>query len=393
MPQTLLRALFAQAAACPLAALAAASAALPPAAPQATCGVRALHAFAPDGVDGTRPGDGLLLGVDGHLFGVTTGGGAHGSGTLFELAPDGTESILHDFAGGAADGAEPTTPPVAGPDGRLYGTTHAGGAHGLGIVYRLETSGALTVLHAFAGADGAHPEAPPLVARDGTLYGTTLQGGVDEQGVLYRITGTGGFELLHGFGSAGDLHHPVGPMVQTDDGRLYGVGMDGGSSGSGGVFVYAPDTSEQRVLVSLRGQQDCSLPMAGLTRLHDGRLSGTGYAGGPLNGGCLFATTSDGDLRVLHSFSGGEDGAQPLSLPLQDTQGRLVFTSSLGAAHGDGALLALDAPDGLASVLHAFGRADVSVPSGNLVQGAGGHLYGTAPYGGAHDAGGVFEAC
>lgn len=392
MPPTLLRALCALAAASPLPALASAPTA-PTAPGQAACTVRALHAFAPDGVDGTQPGDGLFLGRDGHLFGVTTGGGSRGYGTVFELSPDGTETILHDFAAGTGDGADPTTPPIADPAGGLVGTTYLGGAHGQGTVYRLDASGALSLLHSFSGDDGANPDAPLLSARDGALYGTTLQGGSHGRGVLYRITLSGGFELLHAFGAAGDLAHPTGPLVQARDGTIYGAGIDGGGTGSGGLFAYSPRSAEPRVLLSLRAETDCSLPMGGVMQLRDGRLVGTGYAGGPMNAGCVFAAQPDGSLRVLHHFTGGEDGAQPASLPLEDAQGRLLFTSSLGSTHGDGALLALGGGDGNVSVMHAFGPGDVSVPSGNLVQGADGHVYGTAPFGGAHGRGGVFEGC
>ncbi|MDE2480060.1 MAG: hypothetical protein KGM87_14310, partial [Betaproteobacteria bacterium] len=285
-------------------------------------------------------------------------------------------------------------PPLVDATGALlYGTTYRGGAHGQGTVYRLEASGALSLLHSFSGDDGANPDAPLLAARDGALYGTTLQGGSHGRGVLYRITLSGQFELLHAFGAPGDLAHPAGPLAQARDGTIYGAGVDGGGTGSGGLFAYSPRSAQQRVVVSLHAATDCSLPMGGVMQARDGRLVGTGYVGGPMNAGCVFAALPDGSLRVLHHFTGGEDGAQPASLPLEDAQGRLLFTSSLGSAHGDGALLALDTGDGSASVLHAFGPGDVSAPSGNLVQGAQGHVYGTAPFGGTHGQGGVFEAC
>ncbi len=386
MPPSTFRALCALATAGALSALATPTA-------RAVCAVHALHAFAADGVDGTRPGDGLLLGGNGHLIGVTTGGGAFGHGTVFDLSPGGSETILHDFHDGPADGAGPTTPPAIAADGSLYGTTYFGGAHGHGAVYRLQLTGAFSLVHSFSADDGASPDSPLLAARDGALYGTTLRGGSHDQGVLYRITMSGAFELLHAFGAAGDLRHPAGPLVQARDGTIYGAGIDGGSEGAGGVFACSPPGQGSRVLVSLRAQTDCGMPMSGVMQTRDGSLVGTGYVGGPLNAGCVFAVRPKGGLRVLHHFTGGDDGAQPASLPLPAPQGRLLLTSSLGSTHGQGALLALDVGDGVATLLHAFGPDDVSMPSGGLVQGRDGKIYGTAPEGGAHGQGGVFEAC
>lgn len=358
----------------------------------AACGLRVVHAFVPDGADGTRPGDGLLLDARGHLLGVTTGGGSAGYGAVFDLALDGSETIVHDFAGGAADGADPTTAPTLAGDGRLYGSTQLGGIHGKGVVYRLEASGGSSLLHAFSGADGAHPDAPLLAARDGALYGTTLQGGRHGQGVLFRITPAGAFELLHEFGAPGDLRQPSGPLVQAADDTIQGTGAYGGRHDSGGVFVYSPRDAQEHVLFSLREFSSCRLPSAGLARARDGSLLGTAYAGGPANAGCVFSAAPDGKPRLLLELRQAAHGTAPLSAPVQDARGRLLFTTSLGSIHGDGALLALDGGGGV-TLLHAFGAADVSVPSGTLVLGPGGSIYGSAPYGGAHDAGGVFEAC
>jgi uncharacterized repeat protein (TIGR03803 family) len=45
-----------------------------------------LHSFPSDSTDGAYPG-GLLPDAKGHLFGTTSGGGAEGVGTVFEITP------------------------------------------------------------------------------------------------------------------------------------------------------------------------------------------------------------------------------------------------------------------------------------------------------------------
>lgn len=356
--------------------------------------VRLVHAFGADGDDGRRPADGLASGPDGALYGATTGGGAHGFGRLFRLSPDGHATALHDFAGRPGDGADPEAAPTPDGAGGLLGTTHLGGAHGLGSIYYLDATGRMRLLHSFAGTadDGANPQAPLLRAGDGSFYGTTRGGGAHGAGMLFRITPEGAYEALGSFG--GDdaaLSDPLGALVQAGDGRILGVASAGGRHGGGGVFAYRARDPAPRTLVSMGAGNGCSMPMAGLARAADGRLLGTAYAGGPDNAGCVFSTSADGDYRVLYALRGAGDGAQPLSLPLYMPDGSLLLTSSLGSTHGDGALLRLDDDGRAACVLHAFGRADVSVPSGPLLAGAGGLLYGTAPYGGTHDEGGVFQ--
>jgi uncharacterized repeat protein (TIGR03803 family) len=61
---------------------------------------RGLYTFG-GGSDGAEHYAGLLADRLGNLFGTTEAGGANGYGTTFRLAPDGTKTILHSFAGAA----------------------------------------------------------------------------------------------------------------------------------------------------------------------------------------------------------------------------------------------------------------------------------------------------
>jgi uncharacterized repeat protein (TIGR03803 family) len=101
--------------------------------------------------DGSYPQPGLVM-KGGKIYGATNLGGndsgclAHtkyGCGTVFELTPPvnpgdpWSESLLHSFAGVNGDGSFPYAGPVAGPDGKLYGTTFSGGKGGIGTVYQI----------------------------------------------------------------------------------------------------------------------------------------------------------------------------------------------------------------------------------------------------------------
>jgi len=97
-----------------------------------------LHGFAED-QDGYLPTGGVILDSAGNLYGTTGVGGAYGQGVVFKLSPqpDGSwkYTLLHTFVG--TDGSQPDANLTLGPDGKLYGTTATGGAHGGGVVFQL----------------------------------------------------------------------------------------------------------------------------------------------------------------------------------------------------------------------------------------------------------------
>ena len=131
--------------------------------------------------DGAAPEGGLVRDGMGHLYGTTIGGGASGAGTVFKLNKAGKETVLYSFKGGA-DGVSPEAGLIRDSAGNLYGTTAYGGGTacfgGCGTVFKLDTTGAKTVLHTFTGGtDGALPEADLVQDSAGNLYGTTYNGG------------------------------------------------------------------------------------------------------------------------------------------------------------------------------------------------------------------------
>jgi uncharacterized repeat protein (TIGR03803 family) len=196
-----------------------------------------LHAFAKTGSDGQTPYAGLIQGSDGNFYGTTYTGGSAGFGTVFKVTPDGTETVLHSFAGGG-DGANPYAGVVQGSDGNFYGTTYAGGDNGLGTVFRLTPGGTETVLYSFAGggSDGANPEAGLIQASDGNFYGMTYRGGSSGLGTVFKLTPAGTEAVLHAFAGSSDGANPWADLVQGSDGNLYGSTFTGGAGAHGTFF-------------------------------------------------------------------------------------------------------------------------------------------------------------
>jgi uncharacterized repeat protein (TIGR03803 family) len=75
--------------------------------------------------DGESPYAGLVQGTDGNFYGVNSGGGSHGVGTIFKISPAGTYSVLYNFDG--ITGSTPDMTPFQHTNGVMYGDTRSGG--------------------------------------------------------------------------------------------------------------------------------------------------------------------------------------------------------------------------------------------------------------------------
>jgi uncharacterized repeat protein (TIGR03803 family) len=190
------------------------------------------HSFAP-----------LILASDGNFYGTTQDGGTVNDGTVFRMSANGTVTIVYSFDG--AHGRSPYGPVVQSKDGFLYGTTYAGGsfAGAVGVVFKLSTGGAITVLHEFdshSTTDGVDPVAGLVAATDGNFYGATdaNQFSSAPYGTLFKITKSGTYSVLYVF----DLTHGArqfATATQHTDGILYGLPGLGGSAGVGVFYSLA----------------------------------------------------------------------------------------------------------------------------------------------------------
>jgi uncharacterized repeat protein (TIGR03803 family) len=250
--------------------------------------------------DGSYPEGALIQAANGDLYGTTASGGTGEDGTVFKINPStGLMTTLYSFCSlsGCNDGAFPYAGLIQGSNGDFYGTTQDGGASSEGVVFKITSSGKLTVLYSFcaltACVDGANPSSALIQGANGDFYGTTNQGGANGDGTVFSITPSGTLTTLHSFDGA-DGANPVGALVLATDGNFYGTTQNGGANvgdfcegGCGTLFKITPGGTLTR-LHSFRFT-DGAAPYAGLIQATNGDFYGTAYEGGENGDGAVYS--------------------------------------------------------------------------------------------------------
>jgi uncharacterized repeat protein (TIGR03803 family) len=374
----------------------------------------------------------------GTFSGECVGYDGWGCGTVFELSPNGsggwTETILYSFQGGT-DGWDPNCGLIFDQAGNLYGTTPYGGSNGTGTVFELSPNGSggwtETVLYSFGAYtnDGARPSGTLVFDKSGNLYGAASEGG---QGLCPSNGGGCGavFELspkigggwtestLYSFTGGADGESPNSPPIFDQSGNLYGTTKSGGNAsvciarfpppGCGTVFELSPNGKggwTEMTLYTFQGGNDGGNSSAGLIFDPVGNLYGTTEYGG--GGGCssLFASPGCGTAfelspsstggwteTILHSFQVASDGENPYAGLIFDQSGNLYGTTTGGPNGGDGTVFELipnESGGWTESIVYSFQGTnyggppnDGQGPYGGVILDQAGNLYGTTELGG-----------
>jgi uncharacterized repeat protein (TIGR03803 family) len=200
-------------------------------------GYAVLHHFGEDAADGSFPAY-LLVGKSGAIYG-TTSGGMTGNGTLYRVGHDGTGyQILHQFDSTPGDGAGPQGL-WEGQDGLIYGVTSGGGTNGGGTLFSLHRDGMdYRRVHAFEAERGELTgPVGALVGGNDRLYGSTAE-------AVFALHPDGtGYEIVHRFNAEQkDGWQANGVLILTREGDLCGTTQLGGDLGLGTVFrLFAGD--------------------------------------------------------------------------------------------------------------------------------------------------------
>ena len=283
--------------------------------------------------------NGLLLGNDGNLYGVT-GGSNTTLATVFQVTTAGTVTVIGTIPAAYNLDHEGTLGPlVQDRAGNFYGVIADGGTLGNGLVFGMAPDGTFSVVHEFSitdpqttfNVDGNRPSTGLVIDGSDTLYGLTYLGGANGSGTIYSAGGGGDFSAAYSFptyaGTGANL-----PIAIDSKGTVYfASSLDSIdthvvtysiSSFSGGapVPLYTFTPLNQTPGVNGEFNSDGGQPN-GLTIGPDGNLYGVCGLGGPTSNGTTFRLTPGGTLTVLYPA-----GAQ--LPPTLGTDGNLYGTLS-----------------------------------------------------------------
>ena len=308
-----------------------------------------------NGTNGANPYAALLKGADDKLYGTTFAGGTSNWGTIFSIATNGALTNLFSFTGTnyPYQGANPGAALVQASDGSFYGTADYGGltnasynGRGYGTVFQLTANGTVTVPALFGNTNGAHPSGGLILGKDGNFYGTTTWGGqgisgsFPGYGTVFKMTPGGTLTNIYSFTGSGDGGFIYAGLVQGNDGYLYGVAFNGGSSGYGTLFKIS--TNGSYVPLHTFNYVDSGSPYGGLTEGNDGNIYGTTY-GYYAGYGSIFSVTPGGAFTNLFFFNNA-NGSHPDGVLLQGPDGNFYGTTSQGGANGLGTIFQLSVP-------------------------------------------------
>jgi uncharacterized repeat protein (TIGR03803 family) len=264
-----------------------------------------LYSFAGQ-TDGANPQAGLVMDAVGNLYGTTSAGGSNGNGTVFKLAiPKKTggkwkEKILYSFGKGT-DGATPVAGVSFDAARNLYGTTSGGGAYGYGTVFQLKPSRSgwiENILYNFQNQnDGAIPYAGLIFDHSGNLYGAATEGGNGGNGggTIFELTPSKGgwnFSLLYslpGWGISGTYRN----LLLDTTGNIYGTTHCDGANDAGTVYklTLSDSTWMYTSLYVFTGGGDGLYSFSNLVFDKRGNLYGTTNQGGANGYGVVFKIT------------------------------------------------------------------------------------------------------
>jgi uncharacterized repeat protein (TIGR03803 family) len=168
-------------------------------------------------------------------------------------------------------------------------------------------------------------------------------------------------------------------LIQDSAGYFYGTAETGGADGKGTIYKL-DGSGHQTVLYSFTGGADGAYPLSGLTQDAAGNFYGTTINGGSAGFGVVFKLDQMGHETVLHNFS-GSDGSAPYTGVTFDSAGNLYGTATQGGTRG-GVVYKLD-PVGNYTALHDFTYgSDGGFPQAGVTLDSAGNLYGTTYSGG-----------
>jgi uncharacterized repeat protein (TIGR03803 family) len=202
-----------------------------------------------------------------------------------------------------------------------------------------------------------------------------------------------GFQSLYifprpGFGPA----HPATSLTEDGHGDFFGTTAKGGNGvGSGNGTIFKLSKSGVFTVLCSFDFTNGFAPFGGLTRIGADfygttRQGGSNYVASVNDGdGTVFRVTTNGVLTSLFSFR-GTNGHSPSGSLLLGPDGNLYGTTQTGGTFDGGTLFRISTNGAFTSLVSFVGNIG-SLPNPVLAIGSDGRIYGTTQYGGSNASG------
>ncbi len=332
----------------------------------------------------------LVMDASGNLFGTTSYGGIGNGGEIFEIAK-GTTALTTFATFDPANGICPVGGLTLDASGNFFGSTQYGGPLNIGSVFEIvHGTNVITTIATFNNSTGANPSAGVTLDASGDIFGTTYSGGASGEGTVFEIVhGTNAITTLASFnGTNGGF--PASGVTLDAAGNLFGTTW----AGSGTVFEIPRGATTIVPLVSFTNSAGHS-PSAGLTIDSAGNLFGTTqYGPGSASGTVFEIASGTSALTTLATFN-GVNGAYPADTLTLDASGDVFGTTPYGGAGNAGTVFEIVRGSSVVTTLASFNSSTNSstgaAPSAGVTFDSSGNLFGATTTGGAFNNGTVFE--
>jgi len=252
----------------------------------------------------------------------------------------------------------------------------------------------LTTIASFNGTNGNNPSSNVTIDANGNLFGTAGGGGANNAGTVWEIAkGSSTITTIASFNGTTNGYSPRAGVTIDANGNLLGTTY-GGGAGGGTVWEIAKGSSTITTIASFNGANGYN-PSAGVTIDANGNLLGTTVNGGAVGGaggGTVWQIAKGSStLTALADFN-ITNGIESYGNVTIDAHGNLYGTAAYGGANNAGTVWEIAKGSSTLTAFASFnGTTNGDNPFSNVTIDANGNLFGTTAHGGANNAGTVWE--
>jgi hypothetical protein len=347
-------------------------------------------------VTGEIPVGTLCKASNGSYYGICSGGGLNGLGTIFEYDSVNDTIVKHyDFT--VSDGINPTGILTEFPGGKLYGFTNSGGSSGSGTVieFNIATNVYTKKLDLDGYLMGGNPQSGfTFDAGSNRLYACTDYAGTGYGGIVEYNPVTNNLITKYVFPDIEGGSAPNAIPTILTGGIVLGTTGQGGIADGGTIFSYSIPSGVHTKYVEFLTALAGSLPEKGFTLAPNGKLYSVASSGGIYNKGVLYEFDISGNTYSKKYDFEETNGATPATPLLLASNGKLYgCTFAGGSNYSSGVFYEFDPLTSVYTKKHDFNLFSISDCGGfwdKLIE-ISGNIYGVGSVGGMNDGGAIFK--